>query len=245
MLYPRAWVGSALIGFFALLSLGLADEPGGGKDDDKQVVSSKATRRPAAASVKFRNELNLPFGSLNTLGSRVDAARRAHDPVALAHAASELSVAEKVSGKKASLTSNQLMQESAQLAALKRQVAELQAASRVAEQIAAEQNTVTILRKNLDLAQAQARADREAFEQNQEPTWMPRKVVVNNYTAQYLDIYVNGNYKTQVGPGLAATCVIEHRWNPTVLTAYGNEDIDTWGPRYIWGRFEKYTWNIN
>jgi hypothetical protein len=33
--------------------------------------------------------------------------------------------------------------------------------------------------------------------------------------------------------------VIEHRWNPTVLTVIGEEDIDTWGPRYIWGRFPK------
>jgi hypothetical protein len=67
---------------------------------------------------------------------------------------------------------------------------------------------------------------------------------VNNYTTQYLDIYVNGNYKTQVAPGSTQICTIEHRWNPTVLTAYGNEDTNNWGPRYIWGRFTKYTWNI-
>jgi hypothetical protein len=58
-------------------------------------------------------------------------------------------------------------------------------------------------------------------------------------------VYVNGIYKGEIGPGLAQTIVIEHRWNPTVLTAYGDEDIDTWGPRTIWGRFQTYTWNIN
>jgi hypothetical protein len=42
-----------------------------------------------------------------------------------------------------------------------------------------------------------------------------------------------------------AVCIVEHRWNPTILTAHGNEDIDSWGPRIIWGRFDKYTWNIN
>jgi hypothetical protein len=26
---------------------------------------------------------------------------------------------------------------------------------------------------------------------------------------------------------------IEHRWNTTVLTVKGEEDIDTWRPRYI------------
>ena len=71
-----------------------------------------------------------------------------------------------------------------------------------------------------------------------------RKVVVNNYTTQYLDIYVNGNYKTQIAPGATQVCTIEHRWNPTVLTAYGNEDEINWGPKYIWGKFDKYTWNI-
>jgi hypothetical protein len=70
-------------------------------------------------------------------------------------------------------------------------------------------------------------------------------VVINNTTTQYLDIWVNGNYKTQVQPGATQTIVIEHRWNPTVLTADGDEDSSTWGPRYIWGRFTKYTWNFD
>src|SRR5262249_15722525 len=107
-----------------------------------------------------------------------------------------------------------------------------------------EENNLTILKKNLALSQAQIKADKEAFEHNEEPTSAPRKVVVGNYTTQYLDIYVNGNYKTQVQPGSVQVITVEHRWNPTILTAYGNDDANTWGPRYIWGRFEKYTWNI-
>jgi hypothetical protein len=58
-------------------------------------------------------------------------------------------------------------------------------------------------------------------------------------------VYVNGNLKGTVGPGAQQVWTIEHRWNPTVLTADGNEDEQTWGPRYIWGRYKKYTWNIN
>jgi hypothetical protein len=94
------------------------------------------------------------------------------------------------------------------------------------------------------MTQAQIKAEKEVWNSNQEPTWKPRTVVVNNYMTQYLDIYVNSYYKTQVQPGMQQTIMVEHRWNPTVLKAYGNEDIDTWGPRYIWGRFDKYTWNI-
>jgi hypothetical protein len=215
------------------------------KPEDKEVVSSKAVRRPTASSVNFRKELNLPFASLSTLGARIDAARRAPDPVALAHAANELSVAENVSGKKASLVSKELLKESIQLAALRRQVAELRAVEKVAQQVNAEESDVNILKQNIAFAKEQAAAEKRMLDENLQPTWTPRTVVINNYTTQYLDVYVNGNYKTRVGPGGAQAVVIEHRWNPTVLTAYGNEDINTWGPRYIWGRFQKYTWNIN
>src|SRR5262245_57169090 len=107
MLARCNFAGLALLGVFLLASVALSQETQ--KEDpaaqDQQVVASKAIRRTAASSINFRKELNLPFPSLGTLGSRIDAARRAPDPVALAHAASELAVAEKVSGKQAGLTS--------------------------------------------------------------------------------------------------------------------------------------------
>jgi hypothetical protein len=211
---------------------------------DEEVVKSKATPTPPASSVNFRKELKLPFDSLSTLGSRIDAARRKPDPVALAHAANELATAEKVSGKKASLTSKQLAKEAAELAGLRKQEAELNAVLHVNEQMMMEQDNITKIKNDIAAAKAQVEADKEAINSKLEPTWKPRKVVVNNYTTEYLDIYVNGNYKTQVQPGMQQTIVIEHRWNPTILKAFGNEDINTYGPRYIWGRFDKYTWNI-
>jgi hypothetical protein len=241
----RTWL--VLVLFAALASFAPGQPPA--KEDpaaaDKEVADSKAATRPAAASVNFRKELNLPFATLGTLGPRVASARKAHDPVALAHAAGELAVAENVSGKKASLTSADLIKESAELAKLRQQSAELQAVLKVSEQVASEEKWVTTMRQEITDAKKRAAADTEAIRQNQEPTWTPRKVVVNNYTTQYLDIWVNGNYKVQVAPGMSQTIIIEHRWNPTVLTADGNEDGVNWGPRYIWGRFNKYTWNIN
>src|SRR5262249_55639452 len=147
MFAHRGIAGVALVSVLALGAVALSDDAKkeGGAEEDKQVVESKATHVPAASSINFRKELNLPFASLGTLGSRIDAARRAPDPVVLAHAASELSVSEKVSGKQASLTSSALIKESAELAKLRRQAAELQAVSRVAEQIAAEQETIKSL----------------------------------------------------------------------------------------------------
>jgi hypothetical protein len=106
------------------------------------------------------------------------------------------------------------------------------------------QDNILKIKQDIAMSQAQIKADKEAWNSNLEPSWKPRTVVVNNYSTQYLDVYVNGYYKTQVQPGMQQTFVVEHRWNPTVLKAYGNEDINTYGPRYIWGKFDKYTWNI-
>src|ERR1700722_5742062 len=109
--------GLALLGLLSLVSILPADTPkkSAPTGDDKQVVDSKATPRTAAASVNFRQQLGLPYASLGTLGSRIDAARRAHDPVSLANAASELAVAENVAGKKASITSSALFKEAIEL----------------------------------------------------------------------------------------------------------------------------------
>src|SRR5262245_43359956 len=94
--------------------------------EDQQVVKTKPTKSAPAAAIKFRKEFGLPYATLDTLGSRIDRARRSGDPVALGHAAGELDLAEQVSGKSASLTSKQLMAEAAELAILRKQNAELQ-----------------------------------------------------------------------------------------------------------------------
>jgi hypothetical protein len=244
----RAKAGLVLLGVLSITCLSLGQPPAkdGVASDDKQVVDSKANPRPPGSAVNFRKELNLPFESLGTLRSRISAARRASDPVALAHAAGELSVAEQVSGKKASLTSNALIKEAAELARLRKQAAELQAVQRVTEKIANEQDLIALLRNEIAQSKQISQLDSEAFRRNEEPSWTPRKVLVNNFTPQSLVIYVNGFIKMpEVPPGGAQIFVIEHRWNPTVLKATGDEDVDTWGPRYIWGQYDKYTWNIN
>jgi hypothetical protein len=240
-----ASVSLSLVGSLLLLCSTVESQQPKPDKDDQQSVNSKAEKSAPAASIDFRKELSLPFGSLGTLGSRIDSARRGHDPVSLAHAANELAVAEKVSGKKASLTSSALMKESAQLAKLRKEATELQAVERVAQQVETETETVTDLKKEIALSQKAAKAETDALRAKQEPTDAPRRVLVNNYTTQYADIWVNGYMKTTVGPGQSKWFVIEHKWNPTVLKAYGNEDITTWGPRYIWGNFKTYTWNLN
>jgi uncharacterized protein (TIGR03000 family) len=216
-----------------------------GKGKDVQVVTSKPVKRTPASTINFRKEFGLPLHSLGTLGSRIDAARRKPDPVALAHAASELAVAEKVSKKKASLTSKALLAESAELASLRRQVAELKSVYAVHQQIADEATDAGYWTTMIALADKTAKEETQMIRANTLPTDAPRKVLVNNYTTQYIDIWINGNYRAQVGPGGSKWFTIDHKWNPTVLTGYGNEDDGfTYGPMRIFGAFKTYTWNI-
>ncbi len=244
MALSRWTVRLALVGMVALASLALAQDKKPDAKDDKQVHDSKAEKRDTATNIDFKKDYNLPFPSLNNLGSRIESARRAHDPVALAHTANELSVAEKVSGKKSSLTSSALMKEAAQLAQMRREAAELKATLHMSEQIQSEEELIKNLKESIAIADKATKDETRAVQMNEEPTG-PRRLLINNYTTQYADIWINGNLKMQVPPGQSKWCVIEHKWNPTVLKAYGTEDTTTWGPKYIWGTFKTYTWNLH
>jgi hypothetical protein len=238
----RCWLAVVVCGC-GLLG-GTPGLSGDAKPDDKQEVSSKATKRQPATAVNFSKELGLGFPSLKTLGARIETARRTHDPVSLGSCAQELAVAEKVSGKKASITSAALVKEAAQLAQMRRQEKELQATLHVSQQLAADADLISNLNQQITLAREQVQAEKESIQKNEEPTG-PRRLVINNYTTQYMDVWVNGFLKMTVAPGGSKWCTIEHKWNPTVVTAYGDDDSQTWGPRYIWGNFKTYTWNLN
>jgi hypothetical protein len=136
MLLHRVQAALAVLGLVIPVTVNRADDPTTGDHaSDKQVVSSKAVQERVAASVNFQKELGLSYPSLRTLGARIDAARQAPDPVTLAHAASELDVAEKVSGKKASITAPEILAEAAKLASLRKQEAELKAVLQVSKQV--------------------------------------------------------------------------------------------------------------
>ncbi|MGH9678055.1 MAG: hypothetical protein ACRD36_13205, partial [Candidatus Acidiferrum sp.] len=150
----RIVVVCALVALLAPVSiaLGQADSQNKSTREDKEVVDSKATIVKPAASVDFRKQLGLPYNSLRTLGTRIDAARREHDPVGLANAANELSVAEKVAGKQADLNAKQVVKEAAELAKIRRQESELRAVLKVTEQVANEENSVSNLHDQINLA---------------------------------------------------------------------------------------------
>ncbi len=239
-------LGIVTVVFLAVTPFFQADEPKKADPaDEKQVIKTKPTKVIPAASVKFRKDLGLPFASLGTLGTRIDAARRSGDPVTLAHAASELATAEKVSGKTASLTSTQLIAESAELAAVRKQEAELKGVLQVAQQLSVAEGQLNNLKSQLAAAQEQTKVEKQALLKNEEPTSAPRKLIVNNYSTQYIEVQVNGYIKGQVSPGSTQVFTIDQRWNPIVVKGWGDEDAYIFGPVILQGRFDKYTWNIN
>ena len=165
--------------------------------------------------------------------------------MALAQSASELSVAEKVAGKKASLTSLELIKESAELAQERSEVKELEAVYNTQTQITSDDVVLTDLKKNIAASKERALQETQSIRKNEEPTNQPRRLLLNNYTTQYIEIIVDGCPRFPiVPPGESRYFMIEQRVNPVVVVASGNEDIQSWGPRYLRGSFTTYTWNI-
>jgi hypothetical protein len=241
----RYSTGVCFFVLFGVLSAPVASQPPGAKEDDQQTIIPKPANVALAAKVDFKKDLGLSYNSLNTLGRRIDAARRSHDPVSLANAANELAVAEKVSGKKADLTSAALIKEAAKLAQLRHQVSELQAVQEIARQTTADDELIAEMKKNLTDFDTQAKDETAALRSNQPPPYSSRTVIVHNNTTQNFDIWVNGYMKMTVPPGQSKWFVVEQKWNPTVIEAFGYTDQQTWGPSHIWGKFKTYTINLN
>jgi uncharacterized protein (TIGR03000 family) len=164
--------------------------PAGPKDreKDEQSVTSKAEKRVRATRVDFKKAFGLPFESLGTLGSRIEAARRKPDPVALGHAASELAVAEKVSKKKAALTSAALLEEAGELARQRRQSAELLAYYTHKFQMAEKAVDLREWNEQLGFADYAADQEREAGLGGTPPPDTSRRVLLNNRTTQHIDL---------------------------------------------------------
>jgi hypothetical protein len=70
-------------------------------------------------------------------------------------------------------------------------------------------------------------------------------VLINNNTMQYVTIWVDGSYRTEIAPGAAGSVTVNRSGYPT-LTANGDNDSDTWQRTMATlGTSNTYTWNIN
>jgi hypothetical protein len=121
-----------VIALLACLDPVTADDQPKAKGNEA-VKTSQLKKEPVARTIDFTGSLKLSFPSLATLGRRIDEARLASDPVALACVTRELAVAEKVSGKKAGLSADRLTKEVMGLVKLRAQSKELEAVSLLIE----------------------------------------------------------------------------------------------------------------
>jgi hypothetical protein len=222
-------MGLALLAAACLLGpTGAAEEKKDVKPVEKKEIDSKVEKAPCAAAVDF-SDLGLAFNSLETIGSRIDAARRNGDPVSLASAAAELGVAESISGKKAKLTASTVAKEARDLATVRLRSKEMKAVG-------------LILGKGLAgdmLAQAAKQAKEE--EAGEKLKGLDGTLHVHNHSHQSFRIFVNGGFVGHVhGHGKASFHVHQHH-GTTHLSARSNHHMVH---ASVGGHARHYEWNI-
>jgi hypothetical protein len=213
-------------------------EKGGGGKAKAEVIESKATAQESAAATNFAKALGLSFESLNTLGSRIDQARRQADPVALANAANELAVAEQVSGKKATLTSDALLKEAGALAKMRFDPSELKAVGLLAHSNEA-------LAKELSTAAAKAeKAEKERIAASKEggkTRGIMGTLHADSRVNATIFVYVDGRFVGSMGPyGDIYPYIGQTAWETTFLSAHSN-DGRTWN-RQVSSAVNNYHW---
>jgi len=208
-----------------------------GTEDQTQNIESKPTESPSAVSIDFRRVLGLSFDSLSTLGVRIDQARSADDPVGLAIAANELAVAEKVSGKTAPETAENLTVEAVEWCKLRDDAEELAALSLLTTgDVSKELATLS--------AKAKKRQSEElaAAKSGEKTRGITRQLVVTSEAEVPVRIYVNGRQVGTVRPfGHEHFRVHEH--GRVVLDARGRRGHQ-WH-EHVRGNFSTYNWTLH
>ena len=228
-----------LFGAFALLSPAAAEDK---KAEKGKVFEDKATKAETATAINFNKALGLDFESLSTLGIRIEAARKSGDPVALASDAQYLAAAEAASGKKADLTSAELMKEAVTLAKARDHSSELKA-------LAALTKGQPVSKELEALAEKAEKSEAEAiakFKSGEKTKGIWNTLTVRNFTAERAYIYVNGSSVGSVSPfhdAILTTPIRDPASVSTLLYARTADGSVTWGPRIVSGAVDDFTWS--
>jgi hypothetical protein len=227
-----------MLGAMALLSLASMSWA----EDKKEGPGEKKTcdKCQCACTIDFQAAFELPFEGLCTMGTRIDQARKSCDPVCLCCCANELGCAEKVSGKKASITSADLHKECIEMAKRRGSSVELKAVAYLLKDKAASD----------DLEKQAAKAsEREENEIKEAKEGKKAKGIgtlsVRNFTNYKIWIYVNDRRVGWVNPyGEYSYHIGQPSWMTTKL--FGLSDCGTrkWGPTYFAEDYSTYTWSL-
>jgi hypothetical protein len=195
----------------------------------------------AASRVDFVQELGVSLDYLNGIGHRISVARAKPDPVELAMAGQALAVAEKVSGKQASITSAQVIGEALDLAKMRGVSTELSAIALVVTDPEAQHG----LTKAVALAEkreAEAAAKTTSGESAKELFGTLRVI---NHSDECLRIHVSGRYVGTVHAGRTGYFHVHDHSNPTHFDAYCEHDGELVREANLWGHRHSATWHID
>jgi hypothetical protein len=224
------WLSGVLVASLATMSFAAEGEI---------KLESKAEQRETATSVDFNAALGLQFPSLTGLGARIEQAMQAADPVGLANAAHELSIAEQVSGKEASITSAQLLERAVELAKMRLVESEIKAVAAIV--------TDADTRKELDAAQKQAaeRAEElaKALEGDEQARGIGGTLTVYNYSYASVDIYYNGIYLGVVFPRAYFTFSVGD-YGYSYFDLYAEDAYGVYYSSSDVGAYDHYDWEL-
>jgi hypothetical protein len=217
---------AAMLGL-ALLSLPLFAQESARAGKGTKTIEIKGVDRTPAMTINFSRSLGLPFDSLVTLGSRIEQATKASDPVCLAGLAKELSIYEQVSGKTAGITSDALYKEAVALAEARSISAELKAVALYA-------TDDETSRKLGDLARGAERREKEArraSESGERTRGIRGNLIVHNNTQYQIFVFVDGRQLGWVNPyDNYSYFVGAPPYQNSVITGRSSDGTRTWGP---------------
>lgn len=202
---------------------------------------SQAEDYTSAASIDFAAKLDLGFRSLATLGARIEQCRQAPDPVGLAAAAEELAVAEKVSGKQAGVTAEELRKSAIELAKLRGDQHELQAVAMLTGDRTAKKELQTEATK----AAARAEELKAAAEAGEKSKGIYGQLIIDNQSHYHVDIFYNGRSVGYAnGHGHAHLHIHDHS-HSHVFDLVAKDHHGHYWRKHVHGDYNNFHWTIH
>lgn len=199
-------------------SLGLADDKTDSAEIKSEISKDGVASCIGACHVNFRKELGSTLGFLDSIGITIHEARKTPDPVQLALCAKGLAVAETVTGKKASVTSDQVMAEAIKLAKLRTDSQELAGVAALAGKD--DQADLLELAKVAEKAETAARTATETGDTSKALIGTLRVI---NHSHECLRVYMDGRYLGEVHAGTTENFHVHNHQHHNHFDAYCEE----------------------
>jgi len=215
-------------------------QEGGKKEGGILKLESKREKDNTLAP-DFANAFDLPFASVETLGTRLMAARKTMNPIALAMVAVEIGVNEKVSGKKAEVTAETVHKEAVELATMRFVSSELKALALLTKDTVISKELATLSQKAAK-AEAEHTADFKSGIKERGIVYLR----VSNHANHHVDVYENGRYLGRVHGHSHHVFHTPHlRHDHAVHLRAHDHRGNHWRAHTIHGNHHEYHWTLN